>query len=190
MDYCDVFISCHSDGTHSLQSIHWWASDAMLFLQIWWRNKLIHILDDQRVSKPFLHITAQTSSFSYERQHISLHQVHRRVSLFLTLQEFTISSGTDRGWMWGCHGNGFLWGNRGQALQEPRAIHGFPLISPQTPESKCSRWHIEQLITDPRFTYFGCVDPSRRFTSRRHLLSSSSRTASHVGLLKDRRQPE
>ncbi len=30
---CDVFISClnsHSDGTHSLQMIHWWASDAML----------------------------------------------------------------------------------------------------------------------------------------------------------------
>ncbi len=33
MDYCDVFISCfdsHSDGTHSLQRIHWWASDVML----------------------------------------------------------------------------------------------------------------------------------------------------------------
>ncbi len=33
LDYCDVFISCldsHSDGTHSLQMIHWWASDAML----------------------------------------------------------------------------------------------------------------------------------------------------------------
>ncbi len=33
VDYCDVFISCldsNSDGTHSLQSIHWWASDAML----------------------------------------------------------------------------------------------------------------------------------------------------------------
>ncbi len=35
VDYCDVFISCldsHSDGTHSLQSIYWWASDAMLHL--------------------------------------------------------------------------------------------------------------------------------------------------------------
>ncbi len=34
--YCDVFISCldsHSDGTHSLQRIHWWTSDAK-FLQI------------------------------------------------------------------------------------------------------------------------------------------------------------
>ncbi len=33
VDYCDVFISCldsHSDGTHSLQSIHCWASDGML----------------------------------------------------------------------------------------------------------------------------------------------------------------
>ncbi len=32
VDYCDVFISCldsHSDGTHSLQRIHCWASDAM-----------------------------------------------------------------------------------------------------------------------------------------------------------------
>ncbi len=30
---CDVFISCsdsHSDGTHSLQRIHWWANDVML----------------------------------------------------------------------------------------------------------------------------------------------------------------
>ncbi len=43
VDYCDVFISsldsC-SDGTHSLQRIHWWASD----------EKLIYILDDLRVS--------------------------------------------------------------------------------------------------------------------------------------------
>ncbi len=33
MDYCNVFISCldsHSDGTHSLQRIHWSASDVML----------------------------------------------------------------------------------------------------------------------------------------------------------------
>ncbi len=33
VDYCDVFISCldsHSDGTHPLQSIYWWASDVML----------------------------------------------------------------------------------------------------------------------------------------------------------------
>ncbi len=32
---CDVFISCldsHSDGTHLLQRIHWWASDLMLNL--------------------------------------------------------------------------------------------------------------------------------------------------------------
>ncbi len=30
VDCCDVFISSHSDGTHSLQSIHCWASDGML----------------------------------------------------------------------------------------------------------------------------------------------------------------
>ncbi len=30
VDYCDVFIDSHSDGTHSLQSIHYWASDVML----------------------------------------------------------------------------------------------------------------------------------------------------------------
>ncbi len=32
MNYCDVFISCldsYSDGTHSLQRIHWWTSDLM-----------------------------------------------------------------------------------------------------------------------------------------------------------------
>ncbi len=31
--YCDGFISCldsHSDGTHSLQRVHWWSSDVML----------------------------------------------------------------------------------------------------------------------------------------------------------------
>ncbi len=33
VNYCDVFISClacHSDGTHSLQWIHWWGSDVMI----------------------------------------------------------------------------------------------------------------------------------------------------------------
>ncbi len=33
VDYCDVFISCldcHSDGTHSLQRIHWRGSDGMI----------------------------------------------------------------------------------------------------------------------------------------------------------------
>ncbi len=34
-DYCDVlnsYLDSHSDGTHSLQRIHWWASDALLDL--------------------------------------------------------------------------------------------------------------------------------------------------------------
>ncbi len=37
VEYCDVFISCldsHSDGTHSLQRTHWWASDVMLHFSI------------------------------------------------------------------------------------------------------------------------------------------------------------
>ncbi len=38
VDYCDVFISSHSDGTHSLQSIHCWDTDAET--HFWWRNKL------------------------------------------------------------------------------------------------------------------------------------------------------
>ncbi len=53
VDYCDVFISCldsHSDGTHSLMSIHCWDTDAVTFLQTWWRNKLILISDDLRES--------------------------------------------------------------------------------------------------------------------------------------------
>ncbi len=35
VDYCNVFISCldsHSDGTHSLQGIHWCAIGVMLNL--------------------------------------------------------------------------------------------------------------------------------------------------------------
>ncbi len=33
VDYCHAFINCldsHSDGNHSLQMIHWWASDVMI----------------------------------------------------------------------------------------------------------------------------------------------------------------
>ncbi len=42
VDYCDVFISCldsHSDGTHSLQSIHWWTGVVwiiVMFLSAVW----------------------------------------------------------------------------------------------------------------------------------------------------------
>ncbi len=53
MDYCDVFISCldsHSDGTHSLQRTHWWASDVMLNFTKSVMKKLIYILDGLRVS--------------------------------------------------------------------------------------------------------------------------------------------
>ncbi len=46
VDYCDVFISCldsHSDGTHSLQRIHWWAKSEFPNL-FPWINKFINIL--------------------------------------------------------------------------------------------------------------------------------------------------
>ncbi len=56
VDYCDVFISCldsHSDGTHSLQMIHWWASDAMLDFSksvlMKKQTHLLYILDGLRV---------------------------------------------------------------------------------------------------------------------------------------------
>ncbi len=55
--YCDVFISCldsHSDGTHSLQSIHWWASNAT-YIAAPMENKLIYILDGLRVRKYSAH---------------------------------------------------------------------------------------------------------------------------------------
>ncbi len=32
VDYCDAFIRCldsHSEGTHSLQKIHWWVSEVI-----------------------------------------------------------------------------------------------------------------------------------------------------------------
>ncbi len=50
-----MFISCldsYSDGTHSLQMIHWWASDAMVNFSnlVQWRNNLIYILHCLRVS--------------------------------------------------------------------------------------------------------------------------------------------
>ncbi len=53
MDYCDVLISCldsRSDGTHSLQSIHWRASDVRLhFSKSVYMKKQIYILHGLRV---------------------------------------------------------------------------------------------------------------------------------------------
>ncbi len=45
-------LGSHSDGTHSLQRIHWWASDAMLNFSksVQMKKKLIYILDGLRVS--------------------------------------------------------------------------------------------------------------------------------------------
>ncbi len=53
VDYCDVFISClgsHSDGTHSLQRIHWWANDVMLNAKICSDEETIYILHGLWVS--------------------------------------------------------------------------------------------------------------------------------------------
>ncbi len=52
---CDVFIRCldtHSDGTHSLQRIHWWASHIMLYFSksVPVMKTFIYILDGLRVS--------------------------------------------------------------------------------------------------------------------------------------------
>ncbi len=45
-----MFLSdSHSDGTHSLPLLRHWCNAT--FLQIWWRNKLILISDDLRMSK-------------------------------------------------------------------------------------------------------------------------------------------
>ncbi len=60
-----IFTSCldsHSDGTHSLQKIHWWASDTILnffkknnkLLNFFKKNnKLIHTLNSQRTVSVF-----------------------------------------------------------------------------------------------------------------------------------------
>ncbi len=50
VDFCDVFISCldsHSDGTHSLQRIHWWATNVNLHFSksVLMKKKPIYILD-------------------------------------------------------------------------------------------------------------------------------------------------
>ncbi len=49
VDYCDAFIICldsHSYGTHSLQRIHWWASDNFIHFS----KSALYILDCLRVS--------------------------------------------------------------------------------------------------------------------------------------------
>lgn len=92
------------------------------------------------------------------------------------------------------------WGNRGQTLGEPRAIHGFPLISPQTSETMCSgdAWHtlgrlshVGQLIINIRLHI--SAFRLRRSVSQIHFLEAFAfellvHTASHV--LKDRRPRE
>ncbi len=54
--YCNVFISCldcHFDGTHSLQRMHWWASDVMVNFSKYFpiKKQLVYILDSLRIFK-------------------------------------------------------------------------------------------------------------------------------------------
>ncbi len=55
VDYFNVFVSflgSHSDGTHLLQRIRWWASDVMLNFtkSVPMKKQLIYIMDSLRVS--------------------------------------------------------------------------------------------------------------------------------------------
>ncbi len=45
--FYQLYMDSHSDGTHSLQRIHWWANDVMLHSPnlLRWRNKLIYMGD-------------------------------------------------------------------------------------------------------------------------------------------------
>ncbi len=71
VDCCDVYISCldsHSDGTHSLQSIHWWVCYVMLyFFKPVLINKLIYILDGLRVNTSSANLVFfdETTHYSY-----------------------------------------------------------------------------------------------------------------------------
>ncbi len=188
MDYCDVFISCHSDGTHSLQRIHWRASDGM-----------IHF------SKSDEETNSSTFWMAWGWVNHSFISPHKPAVSRMNGKTFRFTKCTDEFLsFWPCRNSQSA---AGRAAGEWGVAMETASVGQQrsdAPGATCNSWipshlatnswkhvqprHVEQLIIDPQFTYFGCVDPSRRFASRRHLLSSSSRTASHV--LKDRRQPE
>ncbi len=81
VDYCDVFISCldsHSDGTHSLQSIHCWDTDGMLnFFKSEETNKLIYILDGLRMTT-FLF---WTPSYRLQNEHTHVNEAKPLLAL-------------------------------------------------------------------------------------------------------------
>ncbi len=63
------FIRCldsHSDGTHSLQSIHWWTSDVMLHAHL-----LIYVLDGLRVSEYCFNST-EIIQFIFKYVHLAI----------------------------------------------------------------------------------------------------------------------
>ncbi len=63
MNHCDVFISCldsHSDGTHSLQSIHCRASDGMIHFS---KSALMKIQTHSHLGWPESEYTGGRCSF-------------------------------------------------------------------------------------------------------------------------------
>ncbi len=116
VDYCDVFISCldsHSDGTHSLQRIHCWASDVMLHLsktdketnsstswKVWGWVQYFHFW----VNSPMIFIT--------------------QLDVRLSVDSSSGENGVERqeGWCVMQHGS---WGSEQLAYQ-----HGVPLVVP------------------------------------------------------------
>ncbi len=58
VDYFNVVINSHSDGTHTLQRVHWRVSDVMLHLSKSFPKKkqTHHMLDGLRVSKYKIYI--------------------------------------------------------------------------------------------------------------------------------------
>ncbi len=84
VDYCNVFVSCldsHSDGTHSLQGIHWWASNVMLNLSK--SDGIIYILEGlESACSAICHLWVNYSSkgnFDYSLLLFSVRQVPGRI---------------------------------------------------------------------------------------------------------------
>ncbi len=98
VDYCGVFISCldsHSDGTHSLQRIHWWATDVMLnFSKSILMKKQAHIQLGLRVSTYLANFHFHRLFFEYFYLSVSFFiphcgsKKHFLTSLTATLVEF------------------------------------------------------------------------------------------------------
>ncbi len=87
LERCELlwcFISCldsHSDGTHSLQSIHLWASDGYVSLNVLpWRNKRICIFNSQ----------LNFRSFHFGMNYSFKHKMHLCTSTLIYLQLYDV----------------------------------------------------------------------------------------------------